>query len=57
MNEDAKTIMLFNLLGHKQGTNYAYSVYDKKGIAPAIMTMTGGGRQPMIVEVEHEQDE
>lgn len=57
MNEDAKTIMLFNLLGHKQGTNYAYSVYDKEGIAPAIMTMTGGGRQPMIVEVEHEQDE
>ena len=50
MNDNIKTIMLCNLLGHKPGTGFAYSVYDAEGLAPTITTLTGGGgRQPMIV--------
>lgn len=30
--------------------NYAGNVWDKNGISPALMTMQGGGRQPMIIE-------
>ena len=32
------------------GTGYAGNVWDDQGIAPALMTMQGGGRQPMIIE-------
>lgn len=41
-DDTAKPIMLFNLLGHKLGTGFAYSVYSVEGIAPTILTMTGG---------------
>ncbi len=52
MNENTKVIMLFNLLGQKTGTGFAYSVFSQYGLAPTITTMEGGGRQPMIIEDE-----
>ena len=55
-NENIKPIMICNLFGHKKGTGYAYSVYSVEGICATINTMGGGGREPMIVEVEDEQD-
>lgn len=36
--------MVCNLLGHKMGTGYAYSVYNVIGLCPTINTMGGGGQ-------------
>lgn len=41
---------LFNIYGDQFGTGYAGNVWDTDYIAPAIMTMQGGNRQPMIME-------
>lgn len=30
-------------------------VYDRNGIAPCINCMTGGGRQPMVIELYEKQ--
>ena len=40
-----------NIYGSRFGTGYAGNVWDVNGISPALMTMTGGGREPMIVEL------
>ena len=32
------------------GGNFAGNVYDQRYIAPALNTMVGGNRQPMIIE-------
>ena len=34
---------------YNMGTSFAGNVYDKDFIAPTLMNMQGGGRQPMIV--------
>ena len=39
-----------NLYGPSRGTGYAGNVWGKEGIAPALTTMQGGGREPMIIE-------
>lgn len=43
-------IRLGNIYGDDKGTGYVGNVWDKNGICPCIMTMQGGGREPMIVE-------
>ena len=40
-----------NIYGPQFGTGYAGNIWDKNGISPSLMTMAGGGREPMIVEV------
>ena len=45
---DIKPIRLFNIYGFT-GMNYAGNVWDTEGLAPALLTMTGGNRQPMII--------
>lgn len=40
---------LFNIYGF-DGGNYAGNVYEQKGLSPALKTMTGGNRQPIIIE-------
>lgn len=40
---------LGNIYGFNGG-NYAGNVYNKEALAPTILNMQGGGRQPMIVE-------
>lgn len=42
---------LGNIYGFTGGS-YAGAVYDVKGIAPSIDTMSGGNRQPMIVRMQ-----
>ena len=42
-------IKLGNIYGFTGG-NFAGIVYSAKGIAPALNTMQGGNKQPMIVE-------
>lgn len=46
---DIKPIRLFNIYGFT-GMNYAGNVWDKEGLSPALLTMTGGNRQPLIME-------
>lgn len=48
--EEAKARRIGNLYGENRGTGFAGNVWDKDGICPAITTMQGGGRQPMIIE-------
>ena len=39
-----------------KGGSYAYTVFDCNGSCPSLNTCSGGGRQPMIVEVRLEAD-
>jgi hypothetical protein len=55
MNEDAKVRILYNKYGYYRGA-MAGSVFDINGIAPTITTMEGGGRQPMIFEIDDEEE-
>lgn len=49
---------LGNILGQQFGTSYAGNVWDKNYISPALMTMTGGYRQPMIIiEIDKDSDD
>lgn len=43
-----KARLLGNL--YNVGTGFAGNVFDKDFIAPTLMNMQGGGRQPMIIE-------
>ena len=44
-----KPVRLGNIYGEKFGTGYAGNVWDKECISPALMTMQGGNRQPLVV--------
>ena len=55
--KDATTpIRIGNLYGPERGTGYAGNIWDKVGISPALTTMQGGGREPMILEVYEESE-
>ena len=45
-------VLLGNIYGDHCGTGFAGNVYDKKAISPALQTMQGGNRQPLIVDEE-----
>jgi hypothetical protein len=49
-----KQILLFNIYGEQYNSGFAGNVWDKEGISPALMTMGGGNRQPMIIEYEED---
>ena len=40
-----------NIYGDQFGTGYAGNTWSKDGLAPGLMTMAGGGREPMILEI------
>ena len=46
---DIAPVRLFNIYGFSGG-NFAGNVYDENGLAPALLTMSGGNRQPLIIE-------
>ena len=48
--QQAEIKRLGNLYGEKYGTNFAGNVWDKDGLCPTILTMQGGGREPMIID-------
>lgn len=57
MNENCKPIRIGNIYGdpdHK-GYSIAGNVWDVDNLSPALSTMQGGHREPLIVEVENEQ--
>lgn len=45
-----KLTRIGNLFGPTRGTGYAGNIWDKNGLAPALTTMGGGLREPMILE-------
>lgn len=47
--DEIKTVRLFNIYGFT-GMNYAGNVWDKNALSPALLTMSGGNRQPLIIE-------
>lgn len=49
-------IRIGNVYGSQFGTGYAGNVWSKNGICPALMTMQGGGREPMIIESYEDGD-
>lgn len=50
IGKDIEPIRLGNIYGEDKGTGYAGNVWDKDAIAPTLMTMQGGNRQPMIID-------
>ena len=48
-----KPIRIGNLYGENRGTGFAGNVWDTEGISPALTTMGGGNREPIIVEIVH----
>ena len=50
MSKEKRPIRLFNIYGEDRGTGYAGNVWSVNGIAPALTTMGGGNREPMIIE-------
>ena len=47
-------IKLGNIYGFTGG-NFSGIVYSPKGLAPALNTMQGGNRQPLIIEKKKKQ--
>lgn len=47
-------IKLGNIYGFSGG-NFSGNVYSPKGLAPALNTMQGGNRQPLIIEKKKKQ--
>lgn len=56
-NDDISMVFITNIYGHKVGSGYAGSVYGTEGVAPALSTMNGGNRQPMIAVADEEDQE
>ena len=46
-----KPIRIGNLYGENRGTGFAGNIWDTEGISPALTTMGGGNREPIIVEI------
>ena len=46
-----KPIRIGNLYGENRGTGFAGNIWDTEGISPALTTMGGGNRQPIIAEI------
>ena len=46
-----KPIRIGNLYGENRGTGFAGNVWETEGISPALTTMGGGNREPIIMEI------
>ena len=46
-----KPIRIGNVYGENRGTGFAGNIWDTEGISPALTTMGGGNREPIIVEI------
>lgn len=59
MNDDAKVIQIANLTQDAARDNpQRRRVYSTNGLSPTIYDYSGGGNlQPLIIEVEDEQDD
>ena len=46
-----KLIRIGNLYGENRGTGFAGNIWETEGISPALTTMGGGNREPIIMEI------
>ena len=46
-----KPIRIGNLYGENRGTGFAGNIWDTEGISPALTTMGGGNREPIMMEI------
>lgn len=46
-----KPIRIGNLYGENRGTGFAGNIWQTEGISPALTTMGGGNREPIIMEI------
>ena len=46
-----KPIRIGNLYGDNRGTGFAGNIWETEGISPALTTMGGGNREPIIMEI------
>ena len=51
--KDPKCVRIGNIYGENKGGGFAGNVYEKEGLSPALQTMQGGNRQPMIQETRN----
>ena len=49
--QEIRANRLGNIYGEDRGTGFAGNVWDKNSISPTLTTMSGGGREPHIIEV------
>lgn len=47
---EPKCVRIGNIYGEGKGGGFAGNVYEKEGLSPALQTMQGGNRQPIIVD-------
>ena len=55
MKDSTHPIRIGNIYGPHRGTGFAGNVWDKEAVAPTITTCGGGNREPMVIEIEYEQ--
>ena len=55
INQSNNKIYLGNIHGSHIHDGYAGAVFDIRGLAPALTTCQGGGREPHIVVYDGEQ--
>ena len=48
-----KPIRIGNLYGENRGTGFAGNIWETEGISPALTTMGGGNREPIIMEISY----
>lgn len=46
-----KPLRIGNIYGDNRGTGFAGNIWDTEGISPALTTMGGGNREPIIMEI------
>lgn len=55
IEEDVNPIRIGGLYDDEDGKHQAGAIWDKEGISPTLDTMSGGNRQPFIVEAQESQ--
>lgn len=50
---ECKPNRLFNIYGEDRGTGFAGNVWDKEALSPALTTMDGGNREPLILDEQN----
>ena len=53
----AQMIRIGNIYGEQFKSGFAGNVWSVEGLSPALMTMQGGGREPMIATYEDRRDD
>lgn len=56
MNDDKKPIPYANIYKADIGTSYAGWIWETNGLCPALNTMQGGNRTPLVKVIINDKD-